>query len=81
METKETFTDVEVLNDAISTISKLMVPVDMTEHIGMPLNRVRNNLMALLEAIQNQQKQQAEEHEEEPEISFTGVPKAEVEEI
>lgn len=76
MEEKKTFTDVEVLKDAVETIGRLLIPVNQVEALGAPLNRVSNNLQALLEAIEQQQREKAAQAvaAEEPIIRFEEVP-------
>lgn len=61
MEETRMFTDVEILRDAVGTLERLMVPVNQMESIGFPILRTRNNLKALLEAIEAKNAEKAEE--------------------
>lgn len=50
-------TDIEILTDSVNTLGTIQVPVAFFETIGMPVSRVRRNLIALLNAIQQQSKE------------------------
>ena len=58
MDTKK-YSDVQVLEDAINTLGNLRIPVDQTMELALPINRVRSNLIAIVQVIlENQEKAQ-----------------------
>lgn len=44
-------TDIEILEDAINTLGRMTIPVELAEQITIPVYNVRNNLIMLLDAI------------------------------
>lgn len=44
-------TDIEILEDAITTLGRMTIPVELAEQITIPIYNVRNNLILLLDAI------------------------------
>ena len=50
MEEQRTYTDIEILEDSVTTLGKLRIPVDMSEEVGNEIIRVWKNLKALLNA-------------------------------
>ena len=64
MSEAKTYSDVDILMDAISTINSVFIPVSIVNSTGVQLNRVSENLRSLLEAISKKnapQKKQSEE--------------------
>lgn len=62
-------TDIEILEDAINTLGRMTIPVELAEQITIPVYNVRNNLIMLLDAIHKKL-------EEEPVISAPQVVEA-----
>ena len=79
MEENRKVSDIEILEDAISSLSGLSIPVDLVDSIGSTVLRVRNNLKVLLDAVHKATAQkimlESEPEEAEP------VPEAVAEEI
>lgn len=44
-------TDIEILEDAITTLGRMTIPVELAEQITIPIYNVRSNLILLLDAI------------------------------
>ena len=53
-------TDLEILTDSINSLGDVQVPVALFETIGAPVSRVRRNLIALVNAISQQQNRESE---------------------
>lgn len=51
MEEKKTYTDIEVIDDAVASIGRLRIPVELNEEFGGEITRVWKNLKALLQAM------------------------------
>lgn len=47
---EQTYSDIDILNDAVSGLGKLRIPVDLSEDIGSEISRIWKNLKALLNA-------------------------------
>ena len=62
---EQTYSDVDVLFDAVNTLGGLMIPVDKTDELAMPIARVRRNLMFLLDAIREAKNKEEEKKKEE----------------
>ena len=79
MEENRKVSDIEILEDAILSLSGLSIPVDLVDSIGSTVLRVRNNLKVLLEEVRKATAQkivlESEPEEAEP------VPEAVAEEI
>lgn len=71
-ENKKEFSDVEILDDAIVTLGNLLIPVSLTDELTTPINRVRKNLIVLIQTIQS--------NREEPQIEIGLVPDDEINE-
>lgn len=73
-------TDMEILKDAINTLGGLNVPIAMIDQFGSQVNRVRNNLIMLYQAIIKKQKelQATEDSQEEPEIDIQPADESEI---
>lgn len=54
MNEEKTFTDVDIIADAVATIGRLTIQVDQVDTLGAELNRIRNNLTEVLKAKQAQ---------------------------
>ena len=67
MSETKTYSDVDILMDAISTINSVFIPVSIVNSTGVQLNRVSENLRSLLEAISQKNKQQKAE---EPDVQL-----------
>jgi hypothetical protein len=67
MSEAKTYSDVDILMDAISTINSVFIPVSIVNSTGVQLNRVSENLRSLLEAISQKNKQQKAE---EPDVQL-----------
>ena len=61
MNEQTTYSDYDILMDAVETLGNLRLPVNQINEIGAPIARVVGNLTALMEAIQrNREQRQAE---------------------
>lgn len=69
MSEAKTYSDVDILMDAISTINSVFIPVSIVNSTGVQLNRVSENLRSLLEAISKKNAPQKKQSEE-PDVQF-----------
>lgn len=46
-------TDIELLEQSITTLGSINVPIALIDQIGAPIYQVRKNLLSLLKAIQD----------------------------
>lgn len=52
MNEEKTYTDYDIIADAVGSIGNLQIRIDQVDTIGAELNRIRNNLIEVLKAKQ-----------------------------
>lgn len=52
MNEEKTYSDIDIIADAVGSIGQMQIRVDQMDTIGAELNRIRNNLTEVLKAKQ-----------------------------
>lgn len=67
-------TDIDILKDAVRTLGRINIPVELLETVAIPIYRVRSNIMALIKAVDEKLNSIKPEESSDPVIEIANEP-------